>query len=293
MKNLRPDEWKRGGEFFTHRGQSVFYKSEGTGDTALLCIHGFPTSSWDWVPLWPELCRRHPRVIALDMMGFGYSGKHPDYPYSLLDQADIHAELLQQLGIRRMHVLAHDYGVSVAQELLARQLEGRGPELLSVALLNGGLFPETHHPVLMQKLLLGPLGSLLTQFMGQAAFARSFSAVFGKQTQPTAQELADFWMLIQYNNGPRIFHKLIRYILERREQRSRWVGALQNTRVPLRLINGPVDPVSGAHMVKRYHELVPNPDVVSLPGIGHYPQVEAPAEVLVALAEFHQRLTSD
>ncbi len=56
----------------------------------------------------------------------------------------------------------------------------------------------------------------------------------------------------------------------------------------MRLINGPVDPVSGAHMANRYRQLVPQPDVVSIPGIGHYPQVEAPDRVLRALLEFHR-----
>jgi len=85
-------------------------------------------------------------------------------------------------------------------------------------------------------------------------------------------------------------HELIGYMAERRRHRERWVGALQATSVPLRLINGPEDPVSGAHMVERYRELVPAPDVVLLPGIGHYPQVEDPAGVADAFHALHDRL---
>lgn len=282
--------WQQAGHHFHYRGQRIFYRDEGAGDAALLCIHGFPTASWDWHALWPALRAQHARVIAPDMIGFGFSAKPRGYDYSLVDQASLHLALLAQLGITRVHVLAHDYGVSVAQELLARELEGRTPTLQSVTLLNGGLFPETHRPVLMQKLLLGPLGPLLTRLTRERTFARSFSAVFGANTQPSARELHEFWQLVERDGGARLLHRLIRYIPERRAQRERWVGALQRTRVPLRLINGPDDPVSGAHMVARYCELVPNPDVVSLPGIGHYPQVEAPAQVLAALTAFHQRL---
>lgn len=52
---------------------------------------------------------------------------------------------------------------------------------------------------------------------------------------------------------------------ERRLHRERWVGAMQRTGVPLRLINGVVDPLSGAHMLERYRQLVPEADTV-LPG---------------------------
>jgi pimeloyl-ACP methyl ester carboxylesterase len=68
------------------------------------------------------------------------------------------------------------------------------------------------------------------------------------------------------------------------------VGALQKTRVPLRVVNGPQDPVSGAHMVERYRELVPDPDTVLLPGVGHYPQVEDADGVVRAFLDFHVRL---
>jgi pimeloyl-ACP methyl ester carboxylesterase len=76
---------------------------------------------------------------------------------------------------------------------------------------------------------------------------------------------------------------LFQYIPERRQRRERWVRALCESKLPRLLVNGPVDPVSGAHMVERYRALVPNPDVVLLPGIGHYPHVEDPPGVLRAL----------
>jgi pimeloyl-ACP methyl ester carboxylesterase len=284
------DEWQQAGRYFEHNGHRLFYREHGRGAKALVLIHGFPTASWDWAALWPALCEKFSHVVALDMLGFGFSTKPDQHRYSLIEQADLHAALLARLGVDRVHILAHDYGVSVAQELLARQIEGRDPSLLSVTLLNGGLFPETHRPTAMQKLLLSPLGPVAARLGNEAGFNSSFSTVFGPNTQPKPEELKDFWRLIKHNRGHRQMHRLIRYIEERREHRERWVGALQKAAVPIRLINGPEDPVSGAHMVARYRELVPNPDVVSLPGIGHYPQVEAPQQVLQAFLEFHARL---
>jgi pimeloyl-ACP methyl ester carboxylesterase len=283
------DDWQRTGRTIRHRGQTVFYQEDGDGEP-LLCVHGFPTASWDWHQVWNELRGRF-RTVAPDMMGFGFSAKPPDYDYSIADQASINEELLSTLGIREVHVLAHDYGDTVVQELLARyedrQATGApGPVLRSICFLNGGLFPEVHRARLIQRLLLTPLGPLLARLTNERAFRRSFSAVFGPTTRPTARELRDFWRLIACNDGSRIMHRLIRYIPERLANRGRWVGAMQRTAVPMRLINGPEDPVSGRHMAERYRELVPEPDIVVLDGIGHYPQVEDPSGVLHAFLQF-------
>lgn len=289
-------EWQAHGSQYQHRGHVIFCMDDtGPGDRRepLLLIHGFPTASWDWAPIWEELATRY-RLLAADMIGFGYSAKPQDYDYSILDQATLYEGFLASRGITRVHLLAHDYGDTVAQELLARQLDRRkarqdGLEILSCCFLNGGLFPEVHRARLIQKLLLTPLGPLLGRLNGRRQFGRSFSAVFGPGTQPTPEELDAFWQLVSHNDGNRIFHKLIRYIPERRLYRARWVGAVVSSVVPLRFINGALDPVSGEHARKRYVELVPNPDTVSLPHVGHYPQVEAPADVLRHYLEFRER----
>lgn len=279
-------DWQAQGHDFLWHGQRIRYWTAGEGEPLLL-IHGFPTASWDWHLLWQPLAQRY-RVIACDMLGFGYSAKPRGHAYSLLEQADLQQALLSHLGIDEpVHVLAHDYGDSVAQELIARHQEGR-LQLASCVFLNGGLFPETHYPVLTQKLLLGPLGPLLGRLFSRATLAKNFAKVFGPRTQPSESELDGFWELIAHNDGPAVMHRLIRYILDRRVNRERWVAAMQETAVPLRVIDGAVDPISGAHMVERYRELIPNADCVLLETIGHYPQVEAPEAVLAHYLAFRQ-----
>jgi pimeloyl-ACP methyl ester carboxylesterase len=287
-------QWRAAGRSYDHRGHPVFYREAGDADsdTALVLIHGFPTASWDWHRIWEPLATKFPRLVAPDMIGFGYSAKPRDYRYSIFDQADLHENLLRSLGVGRIHILAHDYGDTVAQELLARHEDRKAKDddslvIDSCVLLNGGLFPETHRARLVQKLLLTSLGPLLSRLMSRRSFGKSFAAIFGANTQPSAGELDEFWQLMAHNDGQLIAHKLITYIPERRANRERWVGTLQKTKVPLRVINGPDDPVSGAHMVARYRELIPSPDTVSLPGIGHYPQVEDAGGVLRAFLEFH------
>ena len=276
-------QWYKTGDWFDHEDHRIFYRVEGEGQPLLL-IHGYPTASWDWNKIWRPLTQRF-QCIALDMLGFGYSDK-PRQPYRIFQQADIHCALIDKLDLDTCHVVSHDYGDTVAQELLARQNEGElNFRLSSLVLLNGGLFPEAHRPVLTQKLLLGPMGGLLARMMSRQTLAKNLRKIFGPDTQPGEREIDEFWQLICQNEGKRVMHRLIHYMAERRANRERWVGALQETRIPLRLIDGMADPISGAHMVKRYEQLVPNADVVRLENVGHYPQVEAPNQVLAAILE--------
>lgn len=281
------EDWRAAGSSLLFRGHAIRYWTAGQGEPLLL-IHGFPTAAWDWYRLWQPLAARY-RLIACDLLGFGDSAKPRRHAYSLLEQADLQQHLLETLGVHEpVHVLAHDYGDSVAQELLARHAEAR-VRLASCVFLNGGLFPETHRPVLTQKLLLSPLGPLVGRRFDRRRLASSFHRLFGPGTPPSNAELDAFWSLIRSNDGPGVMHRLIRYIPERVVQRDRWVSAMQGTGVPLRVIDGASDPVSGAHMVARYRELIPGADCVLLEGIGHYPQVEAPEAVLAHYLAFREQ----
>lgn len=275
------DAWRQRGRALQLCGEEIFCIDEGAADApTVLLIHGFPTASWDWQAIWPALSARY-RLVCLDMLGFGYSAKPDRRDYSIHGQADIVEALVGALKLERFHVLAHDYGDTVAQELLARQIDGSGAgQWLSCCFLNGGLFPETHRALWTQKLLLSPLGPLVNRLSGKSTFDRAFSKVFGQHTKPSRTELDQFWQLINLRGGKHIFHNLITYMRDRLQHRERWVSALTETRIPLALINGSADPVSGSHMVARYQQLGCRLDYLAeLPEIGHYPQVEAPDQV--------------
>ncbi len=279
------EKWKATGQFLDFNGHRIFWQQAGAESSPILVlIHGFPTSSWDWHLLWDDLARDF-HVITLDMLGFGLSDKPRNHQYRLAEQADIFETLLAQLNVSQYHILAHDYGDTVAQELLARFDSGSSKQTLkSVCLLNGGIFPETIQPLLIQKLLLSPIGALVGLLTSYRTFAANLIKICARPLPE--DELKKFWELMQQNNGRRVIHKIIHYMTERVENRERWVGALQNSGVPLRLIVGLEDSISGAHMAARYRELIPDPDIVELRGVGHYPQVEAPDEVLAAARDF-------
>ncbi len=278
------DAWRAAGTYVRWREHTIFARVDGPrGAPPLVLIHGFPSASWDWWPLWGALAADF-RVVACDLLGLGLSAK-PRGRYSVMAQTDLVEAVAAWAGVTRAAVLAHDYGDTVAQELLARQREGGPLRLTGVAFLNGGLFPEAHRARPIQQLLASPLGPLVARLSSHRTFVRSMRAIAGDRP-PSDAELDVLWQLASHAGGVRAMPGLLGYLEERRRHRARWVGALVDSPVPLRLVDGLADPVSGAHMAARYRAVVPRADVVELPGVGHYPQLEAPAAVLAAVAPF-------
>lgn len=286
---MRPElsRWLSSGKYLDFKGRGIFVKDSGVSrKDVILLIHGFPTSSWDFEPIWPLLAKKY-RLLTLDMLGFGFSAKPGKHTYSIREQADIFEAALFEAKIRKYHILAHDYGVSVAQELLARQADEKKPAL-SVCFLNGGLYPEFHKPLLIQKLMLGPLGPVLARLSSQGRLKSSFDAIFGER-KPSASEIELFWELICYNKGKLVIPKLLRYMVERRLYRERWVNAMEQTKIPVQMVNGPLDPISGRHLAEAFALRNPKARVDSLEGVGHYPQVEAPQKVAALYLDFLER----
>ncbi|XP_065739440.1 mesoderm-specific transcript homolog protein isoform X4 [Phocoena phocoena] len=255
--------WKSSGKFFTYKGLRIFYQDSvgvvGSPEIVVL-LHGFPTSSYDWYKIWEGLTLRFHRVIALDFLGFGFSDKPRPHHYSIFEQASIVEALLRHLGLqnRRINLLSHDYGDIVAQELLYRFKQNRSGRLTikSLCLSNGGIFPETHRPLLLQKLLKdgGMLSPILTRLMNFFVFSRG----------------------------------LLQYINQRKKFRRRWVGALASVSIPIHFIYGPLDPVNPyPEFLELYRKTLPRSTVSILDDhISHYPQLEDPMGFLNAYMGF-------
>ena len=283
----RPAEWRSLGADLQLLGRKVFaidLPARGAADgPPLLCLHGFPTSSHDYGAVVDPLRARR-RLLLLDLLGFGFSGK-PRGPYTIAEQADLVLALLRSLGIEEVDLLCHDMGDTVGCELLARRrAAGGGPRWRRIAMLNGGLLPELHRPVLAQRLLRSPLGHLFARLLSRKRFGRALAAVFARR--PDAQELDDFFELVSRDGGLANYPQLIRYLDERVQHRARWVGALVALEEPLLLVWGDRDPVAVWPIAQEIARLRPATQVVRLEGVGHYPQVEAAEEVAAAVEAY-------
>lgn len=283
-------EWKNAGDYFDFEDHRIFYRFEENENEVLLCLHGFPSASFDYHKIWKGLSEKF-SVLSFDLIGYGFSAKPKAFDYTTFRQTDVLEKLVEHLKIEKVHILAHDYGNTITQELLARSQEKRLKfSVEKICFLNGALFPETHRPILAQKILISPIGFLFGRFITDSKFKKSLASVFGKDTQPTENELDDFLALFKHNDGWRIAHKLIRYMTERAKYRARWVGALKEMKQPFCFINGLSDPVSGAHLVRRFREVLPErKNIVELENIGHFPHFESPQTVLEKFLKFHEK----
>lgn len=275
------DDWWAGGATLP---SGVFTRADGAADApAVTWLHGFPISSWDWAPLHEALDVPR-RDITIDFLGFGASAKPRRHRYSIVEQADLQVDAWRHHGVTRTALVAHDYGVSVAQELLARRAEGSlEVELTQVVFFNGGLFPALHRPVRIQKILAGPFGPLLAPLMNERGFVAGYRQVLGQP--PEDAELREHWRAFSRDGGHRNAHALLGYIAERRRHEDRWVGALLGSDLPTRFIWGPNDPVSGAHVLPVIESRIPGARVTVLEDLGHAPHMEAPERVAALLTD--------
>ncbi len=279
----RVQSWQRAGENSEFRGHAIHtFRQVGEGPLLLL-LHGFPSSSYDWRLLLGEEPGRN--LLAFDFLGFGLSSKPADHDYSLFWQADLTEELVRRHGGGRpVFVLAHDMGTSVANELMARDLEGNlEMELAGIMLFNGSMVLERATPTPAQRILRSRLGPLFARLSSERVFRQQFGSVFSAAHPLSREEAEDQWSLVCHNGGRTLGHRLISYMDQRETYAGRWHGAIREWPGELSLAWGMRDPVANTDVLAALRELRPTVPVTELPELAHYPQLEASGQIASAL----------
>ncbi|HVR00284.1 MAG TPA: alpha/beta fold hydrolase, partial [Mycobacterium sp.] len=162
------DEWQRGGTRLRWRSSTaandgaeveVFHRRCGTpGAPALVCVHGFPTSSVDFFALTRELSAEFD-IFVLDFPGYGLSDKpSAPYLYSLYDDARLLVHAITEVWkLKRYTMLTHDRGTSVgmiALQLLSGSAQHGSPD--NVILTNANIYLPLSNLTAFQTALLDP-----------------------------------------------------------------------------------------------------------------------------------------
>jgi pimeloyl-ACP methyl ester carboxylesterase len=121
-----------------------------------------------------------------------------------------------------------------------------------------------------------PSGSVFARLSNRSAFIREFGRLFTANHPLSAAEADAQWALLSHNQGNRITHLLISYLDERVRYAQRWHGAVRDWPKPLNFLWALDDIVATTNVLDGLRELRPAAEVVELPGVGHYLQVEVP-----------------
>lgn len=168
--------------FATPGGARLSYLDEGPrGDEAVLMLHGNPTWSFYYRDLVLPL-RAGVRCIVPDHVGMGLSEKPAGYRYTLASRIDDIEALVASLGLRRVHLVVHDWGGAIGFGWAARR-----PELLGrIVVLNTAAFPARRIPRRIALCRTPGLGALLVR--GLNAFARGAASMAMRARRLTPEE---------------------------------------------------------------------------------------------------------
>ncbi|MFN7147965.1 MAG: alpha/beta fold hydrolase [Microthrixaceae bacterium] len=265
-----------------HLDVATYSLGEGTGTVTYL--HGFPSNALDVGPVVDRISD-DATVLALDFPGFGASDKPAGHPWSIAACADAVEAMWADRSITSTVLECHDYGVSPAQELLARRAEGRLQiEITGVVWHNGGIYADLHRPTLGQQLLLDPdRGPEVAAAMTEELFFGGIEITWGTRRPLDEREVHQMWSAMNARGGSGRAHELLHYIAERRELAPRRRGAVASCELPMWFVWGDLDPVSGAHMIERVQATLPDAVIVRMADVGHWPTLEAPDECATAV----------
>ncbi len=286
--------WRERGRWLDVFGLRVFVVEAGPSPEQaaaarppLVVLHGFPTSCHDFEPALPVLAAGR-RVVLLDFPGFGLSAKPRDYSYSLFEQAEVVAQVWRALGIDRAHLLAHDYGTSVATELLARHERELMPFApLSVTLCNGSVHIELAQLTVTQRIMRNPTaGPWLTRLASERFFHRRMQSIFGMPDAVPRERLHAMWAGIQHAEGHTRLTAISRYLEERTRFWGRWIGALRRLKRPAHVLWGRRDPIAVPAIAEQLHAEIEGSRLSWLESLGHYPMLEAPSAWAAAVNGF-------
>jgi pimeloyl-ACP methyl ester carboxylesterase len=250
--------WCQAGEYFSWESTlpvnegfdalNIFHTCQGDPeDPAILLIHGYPTMSFDYAPLFDELKDEH-YVCALDTPGYGFSDKPLDgYDYSIDDDARLVDEYVRDIaGLDEFILITHDKGDSVGLALLQiyQDYQTKPYTIKHHFITNGNIYLPLAQLTTYQKLLLNPIsGPVISAFMAGATVAQNLADLAFAATLPQS-EIDSYASIFDYQNGMAVAHEITEYLNERSENEVVWLEGLAKSEIPTTLIWGELDVIA-------------------------------------------------
>jgi haloalkane dehalogenase len=277
--------------FAEHRikrsGGALYVRDFPGNSPAFVLLHGFPDNAHIYDDLIPHLVLAGRRVIAVDFLGFGSSDKHKEASYSFGQQLGDLEAVVNVLGADEIIPVGHDSGGPAAVNFALRHPEktvatclmnafyGDAPGLRVPEFIE--LFANKNLCALTQHLLARP-----QQFAWLLGFQRDQMQI--GLTAAQKERYADFLGPIIDNNfrqqpsAGRAFAEMTSALTEELAANTARLLEFRRSDVPLLLIWGKFDPYLHVSVAEYMRSQSRNAALHALEA-GHWPQIDAPAEV--------------
>ncbi|BBX10020.1 alpha/beta fold hydrolase [Mycolicibacterium aichiense] len=269
-------------KFLDLHGDQVAYLDEGQGDVVLL-LHGMAGSSQTWRQMIRPLSRRY-RVIAPDLPGHGSSDK-PRSDYSLGAFAVFLRDLLDELGVTHATVVGQSLGGGIAMQFVYQH-----PDYCRRLILmnSGGLGPDVGWTL---RLLSAPGAELIMPIIAPPpvlAVGEKVRSWFGKAgiQSPRGAEIWSAYSSFADAQTRQAFLRTLRSVVDYRGQAVSALNRLHVATIPVMVIWGDQDAIIPVEHAYSAHETRPDVRLEVLTGVGHFPQVERPMEVVELIDDF-------
>jgi pimeloyl-ACP methyl ester carboxylesterase len=262
-------------------GVPVHYQEAGHGSAPpLLLIHGFASSNLVWSKVLLQLAEAGFRVIAPDLLGYGYSGKPRQLDYTIASQAKMVVGLLEQLGIARVCLVGSSYGGAVAATIALDH-----PELDEKLVLVGASTKNKPTRYLLMRLFGSPIiGDRLSPLVvGSRRLLRMrMKRVYDRHAWELDEKRVQARHLPLATRGT---HRAIIRTVRRwdAERISRDAHLLAQ---PTLIVWGDNDREVPLADGERLHQEVPNSRLFVFRECGHLPHEEYPAQFTQLVSEF-------
>lgn len=271
-------------KFLDLHGDRFAYRDEGSGDEVLLLIHGMAGSSETWRAVIPRLAKRY-RVVAPDLLGHGQSAK-PRGDYSLGAFAVWLRDLLDELGIARATVVGQSLGGGVAMQF-AYQHRDYCARLILIS--SGGLGQDVGWTL---RLLSAPGAEFLLPVIAPPPVVKAGNTVRGWLSarsihSPRGAEMWSAYSSLSDAQTRQAFLRTLRSVVDYRGQAVSALNRLYLTsEMPALVIWGDADRIIPVEHAYGLRELHPVCRLEVLPGVGHFPHVEKPDDVVDLIDDF-------
>jgi len=264
-------------EYRSVGGETIRFVRLGSGPPLAL-VHGLGSSIYTWNAVLRPLAETH-EVVALDLPGFGGSGRPPDLSFDRLPK--VVEGLLESLGLDRVTLVGNSLGGAVALSIAASRAD-----LVSRLVLidSAGLGGPEAIPPLVRWSASGP-GAFLERF---GAFRRLYvwaalTQVFDDPDQVTSERVDEYLAPLQRPGTVRSLRSLLD---QSPEDWRRLQDAIGRVSAPTLIIWGAGDAWLPPTDAARFERAIPGARAVVLEGCGHLPQEECPTRVLELLLDF-------